>query len=386
MTRDVANWFHDREGELFTEDETPFTREELVAVIDDSVDPVQQVVVGGERYYGVIDYQEMAGWYEYTRWDDSAGEVNIGVCAKCVQQAEYVDEVSRTIGDSTDIARQKFENHYSTEHDESPSEIETGATLLSGTTINGNTAIHPGMDGSGSGVDADFVLGGGALQTGSFYSFSDTTAGEVISKTNAPSGQPFGVDIDKATDCIWTSSDNADSIYEVDHNITVTDGFSSPSDTPEGVGVDSDSCIWVAESLATDSVYKLDQNGTIVSTVFGEAGVHDMDFDSSDCLWLVAGADVQKRDKTGTLESTITPSSSSGPQGVGVDSNDCLWVNTDSDGPIKQMKRNGTILSEFSTPCSNSQGVGVDLSGSIWHANTREDAIYQLYKFDVIQF
>jgi len=43
MTRKVANWFHEREGELFTIDETPFSRDEIVGVVNDSVDPVQQV-------------------------------------------------------------------------------------------------------------------------------------------------------------------------------------------------------------------------------------------------------------------------------------------------------------------------------------------------------
>lgn len=166
MTREIADWFHEREGELFTVDDTPFSRDEIVRVVDDSVDPVQQVIVDGEKYIGVIEYEEHDGWYEYTRWDDAIGEINMGVCANCVQEADSVGEVSKTIGDSSDTASEKFVRHYRDEHSESPDEIETGATLVSGTTINSNTAIHLGNDGSGSNVDADFVRGNNAIEEG----------------------------------------------------------------------------------------------------------------------------------------------------------------------------------------------------------------------------
>jgi len=176
---EYAEWFMKREGELFTQDELPFDRQEVVRVVNDSVDPVQQIQVDGVKYIGVIKYAEHSGWYEYTRWDDVRGEVNVGVCAQCVKEAEKVAEVSRTVGDDTETARRKFEQHYEREHDVVPEDIETGAILLSGTAIAGNTAIHPGMDGAGSGVDADFVKGGEALQTGSFYSFTEPSSSTI---------------------------------------------------------------------------------------------------------------------------------------------------------------------------------------------------------------
>lgn len=182
MIQKVANWFHEREGELFTKQETPFSRDEIVNVVNDSVDPVQQVATDGERYYGIIEYNEHTGWYEYTRYDDALGKVSMGVCAKCVQQSESTNEVSRTIGDDIDIAQKKFENHYSDEHTVKPDEIETGATLLSGTTINGNEVIHLGMDGSGSGVDADKILGytpSSILMLGQFYKFTEGNNGNL---------------------------------------------------------------------------------------------------------------------------------------------------------------------------------------------------------------
>lgn len=165
MTKEqkIAEWFHERQGELFKVDEIPYTREEIVSIINDSVDPVQQVIVDNERYYGVIEYREQEGWYEYTRWDDCAGEVNIGVCAKCVVEETSVSKVTRTVGDDTDTARKKFEYHYKREHNKLPSNIETGASLLSGTTIDGNETIHLGMDGSDSNVDADVIRGGVAV-------------------------------------------------------------------------------------------------------------------------------------------------------------------------------------------------------------------------------
>ncbi|MFB6207987.1 MAG: hypothetical protein ABEJ69_01415, partial [Candidatus Nanohaloarchaea archaeon] len=120
MTRKIADWFHERAGELFTIEETPFDREQLVYLTNDSVDPIQQVVVSGTRYYGVIAYAEHDGWYEYTRWDDHHGEVNVGVCAKCVETAESVGEVAHTLGDPTDVAREKIEQHYAEAHSVRP--------------------------------------------------------------------------------------------------------------------------------------------------------------------------------------------------------------------------------------------------------------------------
>jgi len=49
--------------------------------------------------------------------------------------------------------------HYEQAHDSVPEDVETGATLASGTTIGGNSAFHQGNDGSGSGLTADTLRG-----------------------------------------------------------------------------------------------------------------------------------------------------------------------------------------------------------------------------------
>lgn len=184
MTREIANFFHDNEGELFTEDDIPFNREDIVQLVNDSVDPVQQVQLKGKRYYGVIDYNKNNGWYEYTRWDDIVGEVAVGVCAQCIKECNAADQVARTLGDKTSTAQQKFAQHYSNDHfvNQSSVEVVTGATLLSGTTINGNEVLHVGMDGNDSGIDAEFVQGqsGEVIERGVLYTFEEDSNGNII--------------------------------------------------------------------------------------------------------------------------------------------------------------------------------------------------------------
>jgi len=387
MTREVANWFHDREGELFTVDETPFTRDELVQVVDDSVDPVQQVLVDGEKYVGVIQFEEHDGWYEYTRWSDSAGEVRIGVCARCVQQAETPAEVSRTIGDSTEIAQEKFENHYEESHESRPDEVNTGATLLSGTTINGNTAIHPGMDGHGSGVDADFVLGNEALETGSFYSFSETTAGEIQTTFSTPSDRAGGVGLD-SNNCIWHASNTTSpgSIYELDQTGSIMSQFTTPSQNPVGVGINSNDCIWSVDSFA-DSIYKLNQSGSIITSFSSPsdngAGI---DVDSSSSLWHAdnTGSSIYELDTNGTILTQFS-SESSTPTGLGVDDRDSLWVCNYNKDTIREMDRSGSLFSSFSVP-GFGDGVGIENNGSLWHSSGDNREVIEYEKFSAIEF
>jgi len=379
----VANWFHDREGELFTVDETPFTREEIVQVVNDSVDPVQQVMVDGDKYIGVISYDEHDGWYEYTRWDDAAGEVNMGVCAKCVAEASSVDEVSRTIGDNTDIAKEKFENHYLDEHTVKPDEIETGATLLSGTTINSNEAIHPGMDGTGSGVDADFVKGNEALQTGSFFSFSE---GQVVNKYSSPNTQPKGLSFD-SSESIWHSDSNSVSIYRLNKSVSVLDSFSSPSSNPAGVGVESNDCIWVA-GRGSDSIFEVDRTGTLISQISSpNSGPEGLDFNSSDSIWNsdTTNDSIYKINKSGTIQTGFSGPSGN-PRGVGVDNDDSVWNVDRFAQSVYKLNESGTVQTKFSAPCSFPNGLSVEDSSSIWLADQTADSIYQLTQSEFIQF
>jgi len=383
--REIANWFHEREGELFTEDKTPFNREEIVQVINDSVDPVQQVQVDGERYYGVISYEEHDGWYEYTRWDDAAGEVNMGVCAKCVQEVSSADAVARTIGDDTDTSQEKFQQHYDESHSVRPNEVKTGATLLSGTTINSNEAIHLGNDGAGSGIDADLVRGSGSpVKKGQTVAGSKSGPGTVQSQFASPSSGQTGVGLD-SSDCLWHADLNADSIYELNQTGTVQSGFASPSSFPKGVGLDSSDCLWHADANA-DSIYELNQTGTVQSQFSSPSGLPiGVGLDSSDCLWHAdrSADSIYELNQTGTIQSQFASPSAS-PQGVGLDSSDCLWHADSSANSIYELNQTGTIQSKFSSPSSFPTGVGLDSSDCIWHADGSADSIYELSKSNTL--
>lgn len=130
------------------------TRNGLQSVIGDIVDPVQQIVVDGNRYVGAIKYIEFedSGAYGYIHFDDRLGKRKRVVCAKCVQE-ETLDEnvVHATQGQgSSDIDAtwdelvNKVKAHYNRSHDSQPEEIYPGASLVSGTTIGGNGAYHKG--------------------------------------------------------------------------------------------------------------------------------------------------------------------------------------------------------------------------------------------------
>jgi len=389
MTRDVANWFHEREGELFTIDETPFSRDELVAVVNDSVDPVQQVVAGEDRYYGVIGYQEMIGWYEYTRYDDAIGQVRIGVCAKCVQQARSADEVARTIGESTDTARKKFEKHYSAEHNESPSEIQTGATLLSGTTINGNEAIHVGMDGSGSGVDADTISGdtpSSMLELGEGFTFTAGSQGIILSQFASPSFTPSGIGLD-SNDSIWHADFDKFSIYQLNQSGSVLSQFSSPSSRPKGIGLDSSDSLWNGDNNA-ESIYQLNQSGSILSGFASPSSdPRGIGVDSSDSIWHGDNDanSIYQLNQSGSVVSGFA-SPSDRPRGIGLDSSDSLWHADLIAESIYQLNQSGSVLSGFASPSRVPTGLGLDSSDSLWNADVSAESIYQLKQSRLIEF
>jgi len=126
----------------------------LSSVVGDIVDPVQQVVTKEGKFVGIIDYNvyDDSGAYGYIHFDDRQLQRKRVVCAKCVEEADLDGEVVHATqgeGSSNEDASwkqllNKVTSHYADAHSEAPEEIEPGATLLSGTTISGNTAYHTG--------------------------------------------------------------------------------------------------------------------------------------------------------------------------------------------------------------------------------------------------
>ena len=216
LLRPVAEWFHAREGKMFTRQEAarrvagalgvPHTQRDINRTIGDlvgdGVDPVVQVQTDDGKYVGVVEYDEGPFWYTYTAYHTGAGAVRKGVCAACVAEAEreqdvyapqwthdaYDEETLRglmtahhaarhagytptavldtyapgaTVGDDVspaDIAPHMDHAAYIDDHDFG--DVLTGATLVSTTTTtSGDTFWHAGNDGSGSGLDADLIRG-----------------------------------------------------------------------------------------------------------------------------------------------------------------------------------------------------------------------------------
>jgi len=124
--------------------------------VGDIVDPVQQVVKGDKKYVGVIDYKIFndEGAYGYVDFDDRKGGRKRVVCARCVEEHKYDENITHaTQGEGSsnkDATWQRLLNqvtgHYADNHIKPPSDIEPGASLVSGTTISGNTAFHSGNE------------------------------------------------------------------------------------------------------------------------------------------------------------------------------------------------------------------------------------------------
>jgi len=168
--RECANVFHDNEGELFTRTEAvellaeevdidaTIAREVLAQLVGDTVDPIVQVVDGSEKYIGVIEFHEFDGAYGYINYDDQFGQGKRVVCQQCVNEATLDSEVTHATandpmgsfadGASWDELLAGVHQHYAKAHDTVPEDVETGATLASGTTIGGNTAFHAGNESS----------------------------------------------------------------------------------------------------------------------------------------------------------------------------------------------------------------------------------------------
>lgn len=439
LLRPVAEFFHDNEGELFEryeavdklmEDDTISSDDERLLhqvvsnLASDRVDPVQSVVRQGEKYVGVIEYAEHDYWYEYTEVNDVHGRMNVGVCAKCVKDADNDAQVARGCG-TTDELSERIRDHYSEEHNESPSDIETGATLVSGTTIAGNNAITSATDGAGSGLNADTYRGkkpdfsepAGTIQ--SQFSTPNSTprgigfdssnciwfvdspsifeldrTGNTQSQFSAPSSNPQGLGVD-SNDCIWNADLNANSLFQLNQTGAIQSRISSPSNSPQGVGVASNNNIW--QSYGGDSIYELNQSGTIQSQFsspcFNPAGIG---LDSNNCIWHADfGADsIYKISQLGYIQ-TQFDAKGDFAYGIGLDSDDCIWhadYDTDSFYELKSSRTNplvrsgvnyqltedtGTSTSQFSSPSESPHGIGVDSNDCIWHADERTSSIYE---------
>ena len=177
--RDVANYFHDHEGELFPRDEaidavseeyglnTRLAHDVIAELTGDVVDPVIQVEKDGEDYIGVVEYVEREGCYGYIDYHDTYGKRKRMVCAECVHKYTYDHQVAHATnkdphgsfpeGDASyDDLAAKVREHYETDHEGvTPDEVETGADLISSTTMGGSQAWHKGNHGKTSGLIAD---------------------------------------------------------------------------------------------------------------------------------------------------------------------------------------------------------------------------------------
>lgn len=241
--RPASEWLHEHEGELFGREEgaealaedLEISEEDANIVIgelvSDAVDPIVQVVHDGERVVGIIEFEEFNGAYGYVNYDDVYGEGKRVVCQQCVNESKTDKEVSHATendpsgsfpGEATyDQLLSAIHEHYKEAHDVVPEEVETGATLASGTTIGGNTAWHKGNDGAGSNLDADTLDGTQASTLATPKVDSNGNAYIKNSVTFGPSHQTIGA---KATDSGHTTvSNNSSYTYtEVAHNFQDT--------------------------------------------------------------------------------------------------------------------------------------------------------------------
>ena len=172
---EVAEYFIDRVGELFEADEAvqdvsdEFGVSQRVAsqilreLYSDIVDPVVRVPRGGTFYVGVVEYVERDGWYGYVHYDDVDGKTRRGVCAKDVLEGVKDSEVGYADRDPSvgwDEIDEVFEEYYNDAYPDvvrSEVEVEVGASLLSGTTVGGNTVSIDGHDHTGETINPNTV-------------------------------------------------------------------------------------------------------------------------------------------------------------------------------------------------------------------------------------
>ena len=204
LAKDALQWFlDDNVGKLFPRDgvveelseeldiSTSRANTAISDTVGDIVDPVQQVTTQDGKYVGIIDYKVFSdeGAYGYIDFDDRKGKRKRVVCARCIEKFEYDEDITHaTQGEGSskpDATWQQLLNkvtsHYADEHSTVPSTIDPGASLVSGTTISGNTAFHAGNDGAGSGLVSETVQG---------KEYPDVNTGEL----NTDAGDKFVVE------------------------------------------------------------------------------------------------------------------------------------------------------------------------------------------------
>jgi len=193
VLRDVASFFHDNEGELFNKLEVADRLVEQLEIkpamarraVDnlalDSVDPVVQVPTESGPHVGVIEYEESDYYYTYTDHDDVLGKQVRSVCATCVNKEltldnvhhytraeseyseeeaqlllaahQYVDHQGMSLGDiiqdvgadgavaPTEITASSIAQIIDLEKVDIDVPVNTGASLLSNSTVGGNIVI-----------------------------------------------------------------------------------------------------------------------------------------------------------------------------------------------------------------------------------------------------
>ena len=170
--RDASDVFHNNQGELFEFqdaidlvggelDVSERVAENLIdGLVSDEVDPIVMVSDEEGRYVGIIDYQEFDYAYGYVDYHDKYGRGKKVICNECVNEVEEDMEVKfAASNDPTgsffeehnyDVLYEGVKDHLRKDHgitfgdNEDVPDPETGATLVSGTTVGGNTAWHDG--------------------------------------------------------------------------------------------------------------------------------------------------------------------------------------------------------------------------------------------------
>jgi len=165
---EALEWFIDDEhvGEMYPRNElvdelkyflsvdSPTAENVVSSLVGDIVDPVQQINTELGKYVGAIEYNEYpdSGAYGYIDFDDTRGKRKRVVCSRCVEIYDHDNQITNaTEGEGTSPhgatwsqLTDKIEKHYRDAHSQDPDEIKVGASLLSGTTISGQTTWHDG--------------------------------------------------------------------------------------------------------------------------------------------------------------------------------------------------------------------------------------------------
>lgn len=378
-------------------------------LVEDEVDPVQRVPTPETDYVGVVNYQEHDWWYEFTEYNDVFGSLRRGVCAICIHDSD-VDSQPFTRhtgkhgepplpGDDVELA-EVLQEHREEEHaDVDVDELEIGATLASGTTVGGNTAIHGGNQsdfnveafgtaGTASQVPKATAAGGLTMGTaGGGVQFSSVYNRTLWSPPwQTPGSGPAGVTTD-TDNCVWHTDQNTNNIYKIDGDGSVITSFSAPGSNSRGVAYDQtrNGSIWNTDK-GTGSTYRLDQTGSVITSFSAPqpGNENGITVDSTGSFWHSENRSAGTLDcifKTDSTMSTIASfqSPSQNLTDLDVDSNDCIWLVESGNNHIYQVDDTGSQITSFSAPSANAWGVGL-ASGfdSVWISDRAGDnCMYQ---------